>query len=682
MTEADLHAIVERAARIEPFAGPIRDLAGELDPATVDGALAAAVEGREIDGATILALTALAQGRVVDAELVERIYPDAFDERAAQLLIVTHPDRRGILERILGSRRPDRYQLAQAAALYLHLFADEPPPAILMEILRNLSRARPGWIGEGWAVQAVLRLNDADLNARYKIDPRLDVIDAEIFEGFTPDATLDALKSSGEKVVASGFTAHRAAPKVGRNDPCPCGSGKKYKKCHFGKGDDAALSPRAGLTIREYRVRLHELCGPAELARQHPADLARLPFDALSPEQAEACLGVFLDCERMDEAVALMDVLAPKIDAKKADELRTVLVEFAHEYGMNELVEDQLAKVGDDAVLPEYLGLGRALRSGDAAHLELLEVVSQAHFVEAGPPPLDVAYELLDLYPALGILVARGCLDPKHEEASLRLLDEIEHARDALGAPPDDPYWAVMDRMVMEMRLERASDAEKIALRGELELLRAEAQDARARAHVLSRELNQKEDALGELESRARNAEARAGAARATKDEAAAKKEAEEAQRLRKKIRELQSTIREGQAERADLRRRTDELASAQASAAVTEKPEETGADEDAGAAIGPHGLRVPVWSDKALSSLEKLPKNIVASAIAASGALGAGRPEAWRHAKQLEGLHGLCSARVGIHHRVLFRVERDGLLDVDEVITREDLDRALAVRR
>jgi uncharacterized protein YecA (UPF0149 family) len=22
-------------------------------------------------------------------------------------------------------------------------------------------------------------------------------------------------------------------PKVGRNDPCPCGSGKKYKKCHM-----------------------------------------------------------------------------------------------------------------------------------------------------------------------------------------------------------------------------------------------------------------------------------------------------------------------------------------------------------------------------------------------------------------------------------------------------------------
>jgi preprotein translocase subunit SecA len=27
-------------------------------------------------------------------------------------------------------------------------------------------------------------------------------------------------------------TVHRDHDKVGRNDPCPCGSGKKYKKCH------------------------------------------------------------------------------------------------------------------------------------------------------------------------------------------------------------------------------------------------------------------------------------------------------------------------------------------------------------------------------------------------------------------------------------------------------------------
>ena len=27
-------------------------------------------------------------------------------------------------------------------------------------------------------------------------------------------------------------TEMRNGPKVGRNDPCPCGSGKKYKQCH------------------------------------------------------------------------------------------------------------------------------------------------------------------------------------------------------------------------------------------------------------------------------------------------------------------------------------------------------------------------------------------------------------------------------------------------------------------
>jgi len=24
----------------------------------------------------------------------------------------------------------------------------------------------------------------------------------------------------------------KVGPKIGRNDPCPCGSGKKYKHCH------------------------------------------------------------------------------------------------------------------------------------------------------------------------------------------------------------------------------------------------------------------------------------------------------------------------------------------------------------------------------------------------------------------------------------------------------------------
>ncbi len=34
-----------------------------------------------------------------------------------------------------------------------------------------------------------------------------------------------------ENPRAPALTPVRSGPKVGRNDPCPCGSGKKYKKC-------------------------------------------------------------------------------------------------------------------------------------------------------------------------------------------------------------------------------------------------------------------------------------------------------------------------------------------------------------------------------------------------------------------------------------------------------------------
>jgi len=37
---------------------------------------------------------------------------------------------------------------------------------------------------------------------------------------------------ASEQDVSSDDTFVREAPKVGRNDPCPCGSGKKYKQCH------------------------------------------------------------------------------------------------------------------------------------------------------------------------------------------------------------------------------------------------------------------------------------------------------------------------------------------------------------------------------------------------------------------------------------------------------------------
>lgn len=40
---------------------------------------------------------------------------------------------------------------------------------------------------------------------------------------------------------------------VGRNDPCPCGSGKKYKKCCLGK-DQRPPSPQASTAISPFEA--------------------------------------------------------------------------------------------------------------------------------------------------------------------------------------------------------------------------------------------------------------------------------------------------------------------------------------------------------------------------------------------------------------------------------------------
>ncbi|MBR5832026.1 MAG: preprotein translocase subunit SecA [Bacteroidales bacterium] len=68
--------------------------------------------------------------------------------------------------------------------------------------------------------------------------------DENMREAKVPTSDNRNLKTSREERVAEQRTAEREKPqpvhvekKVGRNDPCPCGSGKKYKNCH-GKLDN------------------------------------------------------------------------------------------------------------------------------------------------------------------------------------------------------------------------------------------------------------------------------------------------------------------------------------------------------------------------------------------------------------------------------------------------------------
>jgi tetratricopeptide (TPR) repeat protein len=71
------------------------------------------------------------------------------------------------------------------------------------------------------------------------------------------DAEAKALRARAEAGLAQG-------PVVGRNDPCPCGSGKRYKQCHGAMGERAA----PGATGSGSRS------GPTPLSRPTPSDAA------------------------------------------------------------------------------------------------------------------------------------------------------------------------------------------------------------------------------------------------------------------------------------------------------------------------------------------------------------------------------------------------------------------------
>jgi hypothetical protein len=56
--------------------------------------------------------------------------------------------------------------------------------------------------------------------------------DRRLFDGDDEDdLPLDSEWDEGSDESAHVVESYRAPPKVGRNEPCPCGSGKKYKKC-------------------------------------------------------------------------------------------------------------------------------------------------------------------------------------------------------------------------------------------------------------------------------------------------------------------------------------------------------------------------------------------------------------------------------------------------------------------
>jgi hypothetical protein len=77
--------------------------------------------------------------------------------------------------------------------------------------------------GEVWA-----EILDSDLKLIEKYVPS---IDPELDELLTAYCSSDKRENLNRKPITDNEPVVAESAKVGRNDKCPCGSGKKYKKC-------------------------------------------------------------------------------------------------------------------------------------------------------------------------------------------------------------------------------------------------------------------------------------------------------------------------------------------------------------------------------------------------------------------------------------------------------------------
>jgi hypothetical protein len=107
------------------------------------------------------------------------------------------------------------------------------PPGVDMKQIQDLMASPQGQIMSDFLLfcqEKGVELNEDAMN-----DPRIQKLQRE-WES-TPRAAFDGQTPSEMRGNNPGLmpakveTFRREEPRVGRNDPCPCGSGKKYKKC-------------------------------------------------------------------------------------------------------------------------------------------------------------------------------------------------------------------------------------------------------------------------------------------------------------------------------------------------------------------------------------------------------------------------------------------------------------------
>ncbi len=594
----------------------------------------------------------------------------------------------------------------EGAALWLaatRLKPDEPEPPTLLTRLRMLAR-RELELEPGRMVLDLAAAQVRDPVVQELYGPRIPLargpagreLEAELARVRDVRSPLDLLVTPRTSAEADIGPIRRATQKVGRNEPCPCGSGKKYKHCCAGKDREreADASPVAGRTLSEAAPDLHRFLDQGVFLRLRPAELARFDPRELTTWQLRAAILTYLRFHLFEHAERALEVIVERRgqqDDELIDDAVEVFVRALLARGESARALAWIARSRDPEEMRRSLALELSVASPGPETLDLMEQAARAALAGGENRFLgDLVYPLLDRFPALGVLAGRGALDAERALDSLTILKAMDEARDRLLLPLGDLDWEIyrfLDEDVVgdwEWKGDEAAAGEPMEVtiedRAREKELREEARRARGRVVALEEELAGRNREMKRLRQKIEAAEAPAKAQAGAPAPQAA--DPAVVSGLRRKVEELKHLIDSGNARRRELEQRVHDLSAGPAKSPAEAKgngegepPDET----DDGAAVPNR----PVSSLRFLPAAEKAllaaPPGVARKALATAAALAGGTSFAWRQTKLLEGVEDVRSARVGIHHRLLFRIDaKERRLEALDLLKREDLDTAL----
>jgi len=159
----------------------------------------------------------------IDIRMVEKqVMLQILDQRWKEHLATMDHLRTSIHLRAYAQKQPKQEYKRESFELFQELLAN-----IKRDVARLLSRVQ---------IEQPSALEEAERKRREEAERRMRYTHAEASalgaDGAPDGAPGGGDGAAGEREAPKPDTFVRSERKIGRNEPCPCGSGKKYKQCH------------------------------------------------------------------------------------------------------------------------------------------------------------------------------------------------------------------------------------------------------------------------------------------------------------------------------------------------------------------------------------------------------------------------------------------------------------------